>query len=61
MTIEPGIYLEEGRMTKVSLPMGGSVDVPMIPPMGVRMEDCGVILEDGYHVFTKSPHDIVII
>ena len=61
VTVEPGIYLEEGRMTKVSLPMGGSVDVPMIPPMGVRMEDCGVITEDGYHVFTKSPHDIVII
>ena len=62
VTVEPGIYLPEGRSTKINLPMGGGMtQVPIIPPMGIRLEDCGVITEDGFDVFTKSPHDIVII
>lgn len=26
---------------------------------GVRVEDCGVVAEDGYHPFSKIPHDLV--
>lgn len=28
---------------------------------GMRLEDFGVVTEDGYDVFTQSPHDMVII
>lgn len=28
---------------------------------GMRLEDFGVITDDGYEVFTKSPHDLLII
>ena len=62
VTVEPGIYLPEGKIHRISLPMGsGTAEVPLIPAMGVRLEDCGVITEDGFDVFTKSTHEIVII
>ena len=28
---------------------------------GCRLEDCGVVTEDGFEVFTQSPHELVII
>ena len=28
---------------------------------GVRLEDCGVVAEDGYHPFTQSPHELQVI
>ncbi len=28
---------------------------------GVRLEDYGVVTEDGYEVFTQSPHELVVI
>ena len=28
---------------------------------GIRLEDCGVVREDGYHPFTKSPHALRVI
>ena len=61
VTVEPGIYLPDGVMRDVSIPMGGTTKVPVIPPMGIRLEDCGVVTQDGYDVFTKSPHEIVVV
>lgn len=28
---------------------------------GVRIEDFGIVCEDGYHVFTQSPHELQIV
>ena len=28
---------------------------------GIRLEDCGVVDEQGYHPFTKSPHELRVI
>ena len=56
-----GVAATSDRFYLASPMGGGMTQVPIIPPMGIRLEDCGVITEDGFDVFTKSPHDIVII
>lgn len=49
VTVEPGIYLPDGAQSME------------IPPMGIRLEDCGVVTEDSFDVFTKSTHELVVI
>lgn len=61
VTVEPGIYLPEGKTTEINLPMGGKTKVPVIPPIGFRLEDCGVITDEGYQVFGRSSHDLAIV
>ena len=61
VTVEPGIYLPEGRKNRINIPMTGMTEVMLVPPMGIRLEDCGVITEDGFDVFTQSTHELVVI
>ena len=61
VTVEPGIYLPEGQKNVIQLPIGGSTQIQLIPPMGIRLEDCGVVTEDGFDVFTQSTHEMVVI
>lgn len=53
-----------GRASNI-VPAGSVVTVEpgvYLPGVGgVRLEDCGVVAEDGYHPFTQSPHELQVI
>lgn len=59
VTIEPGIYIPMGF--ELYAPKHGlNMSIPM-PKFGMRLEDMGVITEDGFEVLTQSPHEEIII
>ncbi|MDO5118176.1 MAG: M24 family metallopeptidase [Eggerthellaceae bacterium] len=59
VTVEPGIYIPMGF--ELYAPNHGlNMSIPM-PKFGMRLEDMGVITEDGFEVLTQSPHEAVIL
>ena len=64
-----GIQIHEkpfwGRTYEGEVPVGAVItDEPGIylpGRFGVRIEDFGVMEEDGYHIFTQSPHELQIV
>lgn len=64
-----GIEIHErpnfGRLYDKPIPAGSVVTVEpgiYLPgEFGIRLEDCGVVDEQGYHPFTKSSHDLRVI
>jgi Xaa-Pro aminopeptidase len=59
VTVEPGIYIPMGF--ELYAPKHGlNMSIPM-PKFGMRLEDMGVITEDGFEVLTQSPHEEIII
>lgn len=59
VTVEPGIYIPAGF--ELYAPHRGlNFSIPL-PKFGMRLEDMGVITEDGFEVLTKAPHEAVVL